>query len=107
MRAVVLIASFLLALAAQLQGAGAQTAAGDDGLTRSIRENTTKLSELRDQIAAQRERMTSLDGQEADYRRSVAEIEQEIEQVTGILGEMDRRERELLAQGETLSLIHI
>jgi len=105
MRAGILIAATLTLVPALLLGAGADgpAAGGDDALTRSLRENTRKLSELRDQITAQRERMTSLDGREEDFRRTVAEIEQEIETINRTLGEIDRRERELLAQGDSLA----
>lgn len=103
MRRALPLISLLLVLPGVLLGGG--TGAEDapaDPLASSIRENTSKLGALRDQIAAQRARMGSLEGQEQDVRRSVAEIEQEIEATSRLLGEMDRRERELLAQGDTL-----
>jgi septal ring factor EnvC (AmiA/AmiB activator) len=93
----------LVLVPALLLGAGPGPEAAADPLADSIRDNTDKLSRLRDQIAAQRSRMSALDSREADVKRSVAEIEQEIEAVSRLLGEMDRRERELLAQHDTLS----
>lgn len=103
MRAAAVGLALLLTVPAALLGAGPGSEPAPDPLASSIRENTSKLGELRDQISAQRERLASLEGQEADVRRGVAEIEQEIEAVSRLLGEMDRRERELLAQGDTLS----
>ena len=94
-----------LALAAVLAAAQQPPAPDGDPLTSSIQENTSKLADLREQIAAQRRRMSSLEGQEQQVRRGVAEIEQEIEAVSRMLGEMDRRERGLLAQGDTLAAL--
>ncbi|MFN2371312.1 MAG: murein hydrolase activator EnvC [Candidatus Krumholzibacteriia bacterium] len=96
-----LVLVLALALPAVLPAAGGDGPAADP-LASSIQENTSKLAALRDQIAAQRARMSSLEGREKDVRRGVAEIEQEIETTSRLLGEMDRRERELLAQGDTL-----
>ncbi|HPF71072.1 MAG TPA: peptidoglycan DD-metalloendopeptidase family protein [Candidatus Krumholzibacteria bacterium] len=103
MRRTGLILLLVTALAAGVRaGAGASAPAGDP-LASSIQENTGKLAALRDQIAAQRARMSALDDREADVKRSVAEIEQEIEDTARLLGEMDRRERELLAQHDSLA----
>ncbi len=104
MRRVPVAAVLATLLWAALAAAGAADKPAGDGdpLASSIQENTAKLGALRDQIAAQRERMSSLENQAKDVRRGVAEIEEEIEGVSRILGEMDKRERQLLAQGDTL-----
>lgn len=96
----------LVALAGLVLAAAADTpqpAATVDPLADSIRENTEELVELRGRIAGYQERLSSLDDEEAQVRRSHEDIEQELEETSRIVGEMARRERLLEEEGAVLA----
>ncbi len=69
---------------------------------RAIRENTGELERLRGEIKSHRERMGSLDSEEAEVRRSHEDIQKEIELTHQLLGEMVQRELILSQQSELL-----
>jgi len=104
----VAIPLFLALLGAWAVGAAvADTgpAAGDRAkelLQKSVRENTGELERLRGEIKSHRERMGSLDSEEAEVRRSHEDIQKEIELTHQLLGEMVQRELILSQQSELL-----
>ncbi|MCP4574499.1 MAG: peptidoglycan DD-metalloendopeptidase family protein [bacterium] len=95
-----------LALAGLVLAAAADTpqpAGQADPLAESIRENTQELNDLRTRIAGHRERLSNLDNEEAQVRRSYQEIEQDLEETSRIVGEMAKRERLLEEEGAILA----
>jgi len=96
----------LAALAGLVFAAAADTplpAAAGDPLAESIRENTEELDQLRRRISGYQERLSNLDDQETQVRRSYHEIEQELEETSRIVGEMASREHQLEEEGAVLA----
>ena len=96
----------LAALAGLVFAAVADTplpAATGDPLAESIRENTEELEQLRRRISGYQERLSNLDDQETQVRRSYHEIEQELEETSRIVGEMASREHQLEKEGAVLA----
>ena len=75
----------------------------DDTLQKTIRENTTKLANLRAKIRKQQERMTSLADQATAVRRSHAEIQKEIETSRQLTSDLVRSENQLSSQSKQLA----
>lgn len=94
----------LLAVAVTLL-LGSTATAGDSPLKSSIRENTSKLADLRARMRAQQERMDDLAAQEDAVRRSHEEIQQEIELSRQMMSELVHREAELTAQSALMATV--
>jgi len=62
-----------------------------------IDESSSELARLRQEIAAQRQKLVTVDDREAEVQRSYDDIQREIELTRKLLGEMEQRER-LLGQ---------
>lgn len=103
-----LLALKLLAAAAGLAlavlaAAGDSTPPAPDPLLGKIQENKTDLDALRREIAAQKEKIASLDAQAAAMKRDTGQILREIELSRELLGGLDERERLLAAQSRDVS----
>ncbi len=74
-----------------------------DLLRDSIRDNTNKLADLRGRIKAQQERMTSLESQATEVRRSHEDIQQEIVASRELMSDLVQSELLLTSQSEQLA----
>ena len=76
---------------------------GRDLLRKSIKENSTELIRLRGQIDDRRQRIKSLDQEEAEARRGHQEIQKEIELSRKLVGDMVQHEIILLERSQLLT----
>jgi len=75
----------------------------DDTLQKTIRENTSKLANLRAKIGQQQERMASLSDQATAARRSHDDIQKEIETSRQLMSDLVRSENQLSSQSKQLA----
>jgi septal ring factor EnvC (AmiA/AmiB activator) len=99
--AVVLAAACSLAAALALADGDAD---GGDALQRSIRENAARLEQLRAKIRSRQERIDAISARESEVRRSLDDINEEIELNRQMAGEMVQKELMLEEQSRQLEL---
>ena len=75
-----------------------------DLLKKSIRENTTELDRLHEQISQHRRRIKNLDQEEAAAKRGHQEIQKEIELSRRLVGDMIQQELVLLERSKLLNV---
>ncbi len=99
-----LLSSAMVLLLGFIAVSGAVQAQERNLLQDSIRDNTTKLTDLRARIQQQQDRMANLDDQATAVRRSHEEIQKEIELSQQLLSDMIQSEAMLTTQSENLTV---
>ncbi len=82
--------------------AGGLAQAGQDQIQAAIAKNTNQLQELRDEITANKNKISNLDTQEAEVVRGQDKIQKDIELSRKLLLQMEERERTLTARTQLL-----